>query len=373
MPRLYRRGRTWWCWGYDDQGERWRASTHQTDKRVAEKVARKLELERSVPPDPTTAPVQLGEALLMLKTHKLRMNRAEGTLDKLRTKGGHLVRLFGGGKNVQAIRLQDTERYLDARTNEGAHPHTVLMELATLRQALNLLRRHGRYAGDTAALIPDGLENAYVPRERWLTEGEFRELITEGFPSRRDWIVAYCMTGLRYSELCGVTALDLNPDVRYLHVRGTKTAKSDRWIPLNADAWEVFSRRAKDAVPGNPIFPPWHKARLNQDMRKAAARLTRKRFEAAGLDERFATKAQLKALTFERVSTNDFRRTFASWLANRGVSEWQVVRLLGHGSSAMVRRVYAQLDVDTLKTAVDALPRIAVSGGVTDASRFGVA
>ena len=45
-----------------------------------------------------------------------------------------------------------------------------------------------------------------------------------------------------------------------------------------------------------------------------------------------------------RVSPNDLRRTFASWLKQRGVDSMVVARLLGHSSTAMVERVYGRLN-----------------------------
>jgi len=52
------------------------------------------------------------------------------------------------------------------------------------------------------------------------------------------------------------------------------------------------------------------------------------------------------------VSPNDLRRTFASWLKQRGVDSAIVARLLGHGSTKMVDLVYGRLDLDTLAGAV---------------------
>ena len=45
-------------------------------------------------------------------------------------------------------------------------------------------------------------------------------------------------------------------------------------------------------------------------------------------------------LRIERVSPNDLRRTFASWLKQASVDSFVVAQLLGHSSSRMVEMVY---------------------------------
>src|SRR5215813_6254842 len=70
------------------------------------------------------------------------------------------------------------------------------------------------------------------------------------------------------------------------------------------------------------------------------------------------------------VSPNDLRRTFASWLKQRGVDSMVVPRLLGHTTSRMVELVYGHLNDSTLIDAVSALPAAPETGNirVTDTS-----
>jgi hypothetical protein len=66
--------------------------------------------------------------------------------------------------------------------------------------------------------------------------------------------------------------------------------------------------------------------------------------------ERWCPKAGI-----DRVIVKDFRRTFCSWMFNAGVPELATIRLMGHGSSEMVRRVYAQLEDATFENAIERL------------------
>lgn len=58
----------------------------------------------------------------------------------------------------------------------------------------------------------------------------------------------------------------------------------------------------------------------------------------------------------DRISCTDLRRTYASWLEQRGVDSLFVARLLGHTSTRRVDAVYGQLDDPTSEPAVGLLP-----------------
>jgi integrase len=57
------------------------------------------------------------------------------------------------------------------------------------------------------------------------------------------------------------------------------------------------------------------------------------------------------------VTAHDLRRTFGSWLAQRGVSTKAIGELLGHApGSRMADLTYSVLTDDALRAAVDKLP-----------------
>jgi hypothetical protein len=164
-------------------------------------------------------------------------------------------------------------------------------------------------------------------------------------------------------DAAGIEARHLDHGARAVYVDGTKTKAAKRWIPCDADVWPVLTARAK-AHPTGPLYPTeWQRGRICGDARVWALAVAKKRAEAAGDDPR-----DPKALERHRMapwSTNDLRRTFASWLCQAGAPELEVTRLLGHTSSAMVRRVYAQMSGDALRRAIDRLP-CRVTAGVTE-------
>lgn len=332
MATLYRRKDSpyWWCWGRYPNGERWQQSTRQRRKREAADAARIIERERLSEADSGYPPVPLRDAMDTLREHKRRRGATEATLQVLAQKRARLEEHFGEERDVLTITLVDTERYVEARRRETVRrvdgdrqlsDHTIAKELGMLRGALRVLRKHDLYPGDPSDVWPDSLVSVYQPRDRWLTLDEYRALLAALPPSRRKYVIAYCNTGVRLSEL-----YQSRREGDVLVVTQTKGKRQERTVPLSPAAREVFD--------AHPLpWVPWTSQNMNRDLRTAC------------------TKAGIAMC-----SANDFRRTFASWLIQGGVPELTVVRLMGHTSSAMVRRVYAQLAPETLADAITKLP-----------------
>lgn len=337
MSKVYKRGRYWWCWGVDQEGERWWRSTKVTTdhpQRTAEAAARRIERELLLG---TRQPaLSLLEALELLRAHKVRKDVSQATLEIARDKGRALLAAFGATRDVASLRLADMEGYLDRRRRDGVKDHTIAKEVRTLTSALRQARRHELYKGDPHDLWPSELVDFYNPRDRWLPVDEYRRLHLAAYPARREHLTAYVYLGCRYSELFKITAADVDVGRRSVFVRGTKGSPKfrERWVPVAAELWPVIDRRRR-ARPSGPLFEAWRRQNMRQSL------------------HRWCARAEI-----EPVSANDLRRTFASWLCNAGVPELTCARLMGHASSSMVRRVYAQLSKAALRDAIDRLPRV---------------
>lgn len=392
MANLYRReGGIWWAWGYDRHGKRWRRSTKQKDKNAARTVAAKIEQELALDADqPRDEACTLEAACNLMLQAAERAGRAEGTIDFLTTKSRHLIRLLGGNKRCSKITLRDTTEYAQTRLDEGAHKSTVFYEIRTLVQALRRARKLGLYKPeiDPALLKPEELAGAYIPRERWLPPSEYEALLAELDPGRtehkrlddrRDYVAVWCQTGMRDSELYRLRPEHCDFETRVVYVPGTKTQKSKgRPVPMTANVEAILRRRldalkVNDKVPPNAeIFKVWGQVR--RDLYVACLRIEARLnpgWEPPELEGEDREKAKRRRtvgqptpkkervrppVPFDPVTPNDFRRTFASWLAQAGVPLFTAAKLMGHGSTKMLERVYARLAPQTLRDAVDRLP-----------------
>jgi integrase len=320
--RLYRRGKAWWAWGYDAGGRRWRRSTRQTDRRAAERVAAQLERDRTGEAY-RAEKAALGDALAALLFADERADRSDATIEKHTTHGRHLIRILGSSVDLRGLDAAATARYADARLAEGASRHTAHMEISTLRRACAV-------AGVTwrRDFMPD-LGRYYRPRETWLTPAQVDRLCAALPPRHAAEVRLITQTGMRSGELAALAWEHVDLPGGRVRVPGTKTVAARRTLPLSAGARAAFASLG----PGTgPVFGPW--PNMHRDLRAAAKR--------AGVPA---------------VSANDLRRTFASWLAQAGVSSLVTATLLGHTSTRMVEQVYSRLSAESLAVAVTALPR----------------
>ncbi len=328
---------------FKDGSGRWvKRSTGCSDKRAAALVLARYEREaaeqRGGAPAaavvgaaanpagvPANAPAHtVDEALGWLLDSSMANGKADGTVRMYVQKSGHLVRLLGHDRDVNVLTLDVVQAYVNDRHREGAALSTVSKELITLRAALSMARARRKFAGSVDEIMPK-LNTRYVPRKRYLTTDELHALCAELEPHRALWVAVAVYTGARASEVAKLEWTDIHWTApAKVCIRGTKTEGSDRVVPLALELARLLwpLRQA-----GGPVVGAWPNCR--RDLAAACVR--------AGI---------------ARCSPNDLRRSFASWLKQRGVDSAVVAKLLGHSSTKMVDLVYGRLDFDTLAGAV---------------------
>lgn len=341
--RLFRRGATWFCWFYDRAGRRHRVSTKCTDRRAALQALRELERQAQDPNSHHAAPQaphRLSAALDAIVNADT-TGRSTDTLKMYAKKGGTLLRLLGDA-DLAVLQLGDVERYVTERLAESVARETVRKELVTLRRALEVAHRRGHVKTEPRSLIPE-FRVRYVPRTRFLEEEkEFPALLAAVAPERRLWVLLAVYAGARSSEVESVRWESVDMRNQRLLLAGTKTAKSRRWVPI-AEPLLVALKAVPKAKRVGQVAPRWSNVRR-------------------------ALQAACAAAEIDPVSPNDLRRTFASWLKQRGVDSMTVARLLGHSTSRMVELVYGHLDDRTFAAAVATLaaprcPTVVPRGG----------
>lgn len=323
-------------------GNRRRVCLDSTDLQVA---TRRLDaLARGEAPavaHPTTAPdparraVAPGSVEWALAEHLYRAapDLAEATRGAYKCQAGHVARLLGG-LPVADLRRAHLDQYVAQRNAEQAGPETRRKELMLFRASLRTVRELGAVPSEAAGLLFPKLKSAYVPCDRWLTMEEY-QLVHQHLPEQRQLqLVVACFTGARRAELLRMRWEHIDWKRAEITVYQSKPAKSRRMVPLPAELQAALSpiRQSTGKLLGS--FN-----NLYRELDRACRKVDVPRF-----------------------SLNDCRRTFASWMLQGGVPLYDVSKLLGHRSIAMVQKVYGHLSNDSLKKAVAALPRFPTNG-----------
>lgn len=218
-----------------------------------------------------------------------------------------------------------------AKQRSGVKMTTIKRELDMIKAALRQARRSDRRL---AAELRDPFE--YWPKLRAVVEARKEYVRRADLPKllheltqqyQRDWVLWAVYTGARRGELRRLRWEDLDTEAQRIHIRGTKTSKSDRWIPLHDELIRWCVERRSAFTQQGPILPRW--TNMPRDLADACAR--------AGI---------------ARVSANSLRRTFGSWLRQAGVPDAVIAELMGHTDTKMVARVYGQLTEEQGQAAI---------------------
>ena len=147
-------------------------------------------------------------------------------------------------------------------------------------------------------------------------------------------------TGARPAEAMKLIGKDIDHSNRLLHIRGTKTYNSDRYVPIPSDLYEIIRYTA----PFLPICPNTVGKPYNKDSyRKLRDRLKRE------LNLSMGTKTYRNALVPPYALADDFepyclRHTYCTDLCKAGVDVRTAQRLMGHANISITADIYTHVD-----------------------------
>jgi len=307
-------------------------------EKVAAIVAEKLAVTNA-PGVASSARDYTTEALLddYAKSRKAR-GRADATLSFIACHSKALRRLLPSlGRDIDHARLLG---YIETRRAEGAGEVVRKEVHSVLRPALKLAYKSELFNADPAKVIPE-IDSLSQPRERWLTVEEAWKVVqwlSARSKAGRDHAacVAFALSaGAEYAAWSRAKCADVRDDRKGAQVHGTKRKTRDRFAPAPLPEQQELLRFALDNASGSggTLFTRWNLDNANTDLREAC-----------------------DALGIPRCSTNDLRRSYASWLGQAGVRDELIEKAMGHKGSSVLGRHYRKLtDEDLLRLMLDDL------------------
>lgn len=383
--KLWLRGRIWWT---NVGGER--VSTGCTDREAARLARGRLEREAADPAHAASRQKSVGDMIAATIADRANApGRRGGTLapeslEIWRTKLGHVGRVLGLDTPMAEVDYAAVGRFLDQRHAEGASQHTRHKELSHLRFGLRLMKQAGAYPHDVDYVTRTRrFAKGYVPRKRHLTWEQIPALLSALLMRHADRVSPDVLARAKAQRAAGVMVKDIAAELgvapttvtRYLTLdpkptpeahrraqhmawliaaagrrkesffarredhdlanwtvalRGTKTAKAERTIPIAPP----FRPLLVFALAGRParglLFGKWD--HINRSLSLACAR--------AGI---------------EHLSPNDLRRTHSSLMRQGGIALEDIAAILGHSTTRMVELVYGHTTMKALHKSVGRL------------------
>lgn len=265
----------------------------------------------------------------------------------------HVLPTFGA-RQVRGIAVEQLVAWIRDMRSKGYAPHSVHNYWAPINLVLAFAVRQGVLASNPAErLTSSERPSPGASRRRFLDRREMAALI-DAAPDRYRVAIACAMfSGLRLSELLGLSWGDIDLGGETLQVR-SQLGRDGQRRPLKTAA----ARR--DVILMKPLASELRRHRLaslhsseSDLVFCASSGLTvgHRNLTARGLD-RAATRASLQTVTFHVL-----RHTFASILIDQGHDPVFVSRQLGHANAAITLKVYAHL-FDAARHADDARRRL---------------
>ena len=154
----------------------------------------------------------------------------------------------------------------------------------------------------------------------------------------KDMVIIAANTGLRQMEILKLEWSQINFRDKFLILDNRNhltKSKKIRTIPLNINSMQVLIEREREKN-NNLVF--------NRDGQLIKQEIFCQTFK------KYIIKSKLNP----KLNFHSLRHTFASWLVQKGVSIYEVSKLLGH-SDMKVTEIYAHLSPENLRNAVELL------------------
>ena len=164
--------------------------------------------------------------------------------------------------------------------------------------------------------------------------------IEDAATTERDKLIVRVLadTGLRVSELLGLTAADLVEQGRDRYVKVKGKGARERLVPLQPSLYMRLRRFAERGRPHDATSE-----RIFVTLRHSRISGAYEPLEPRAVQELMSTLAEKAGVQGKPTNPHSLRHAFATWCLRRGMNPIQLQRILGHSSLEMISNVYGHL------------------------------
>ena len=268
----------------------------------------------------------------------IQQNRSKNYFDSVVISFNHLIKYFKPQRAINSISLKDTESFITHLKQNIKKGYSVYYR--TLKAAFNKAKDWGYVKENyfTRVKLPrrQKLAPAFINSDQLTTINSKidNEVV-------RDIVVMGFYTGMRLNEIVNMKWKNVNLTTRTITVGDEEfvtKGKNQRFIPISDEAFQIFLKIQKSIFMNKKIYE-YVFCKNNGD-----------NFTGDYFSKRF--KRACKAAEMDKgIHFHSLRHSFASNLAQQGVSLYVIKELLGH-SSISTTEIYSHLNLDTLREAI---------------------
>lgn len=265
-------------------------------------------------------------------------------------------------RQIKAIKPSDAKEWFIKLKNDGRRYSSIQSIRGVVRPSFDMaveedILHKNPFSFTLTDIIPDD-----TIERKPLTEAEEKKLLAYILEDKNrsryyDPVVILLGTGLRISEMCGLTVSDLDFAGKRIHVERQlvrtrnceyylekpKTENGERYIPMSDEVYQAFKRVLRDRVkPKNEVVVDGksgflfldkdEKPKVAGHFEHALKRIV-DNYNAAHPDQLVVTPHVL-------------RHTFCTKLARAGMPVKELQYLMGHSDVGTTLRIYTHLDYD---------------------------
>jgi integrase len=294
----------------------------------------------------------------------VRPNRTQGTTKQYQSMiNTHLLDTIGKHK-LEKLTQQHVQAMLNAKLAAGTSPAMVRQIRAVLRAALNQAMRWDLVGRNVAALTtPPKVERfeGYA-----LSPDEVRAIMVQVQGDTLEPLYAIATSvGLRMAELLGLRWNDIDLDTCLIHVR--RQLRVIDGTPILMDLKSRNSRRTVPLVGPVATIVRAHRKRQIAQRLEAGVPWSEDGHVFAWADGRPISDSHVRdhwhalrkpAGIPDHVRFHDLRHSALTILATRGTAPRTLMGIAGHSTIATTMGIYAHLDADDVRAAVDLMENL---------------
>lgn len=310
-----------------------------------------------------------GKKLTLIELFE-KQNRSRSNVTKNTVKGRQMLKsALGqdilGNRSIDTIKPSDAKEWALRMKERGYAYNTINNYRRSLQASFSIAVQDDYVRKNPFDFkLSDILEDDRTPR-RTLTEEEeerFLEFVKTDshYKQYYDVIVILLNTGLRISELCGLTRKDLDFESRRINVdhqllittasnyyiNAPKTKSGNRQIPMSDSVYQAFQRVMEQRKDAQPIEIDGYSGFIF--LNSQGCPMSGKRY--ADIFRKLTKKYnKVNNGSLPNVSPHVLRHTFCTKLANQNMNPKSLQYLMGHSNIAITLNLYTHASIDGIQ------------------------